>query len=311
LPLTPDEIKAQKFPVALRGYEKEDVDDFLQRVAADYESAIAAFASAGDPYASVGKEVEGVLRSAKESAQALRDQATQETGQMRREAAEEAVQLRRRAAEEAATTLEAAREKAMKLGREAERLVKSAKDQAKEARRQAAAETNEMRRLAADEAATTLESATAKAEEVTAEAERRARRLRETAERQSDDLLRDATERHRYLRALETELEERIESVGKALNRLRSELRPQAAEGSIGQAEEEKAQEGRGAGSAVPPDRAATSGALAGRLKGLDPALDQVAEAVSDEGWDEREARRSVTVERPRDESKSAPKKST
>jgi DivIVA domain-containing protein len=306
VPLTPEEIKAQKFPVALRGYEKEDVDEFLQRVAADYESALAAFASAGDPYAAVGREVGAVLRSAKQSAQALRDEAAEETGKMRREAAEEAVEVRRRAAEEAAATLEGAREKAMTLGREAERLVKSAKEQARAAREQADEETDEVRRQASEEGAATLEQATAKAEEVTIEAERRARRVRETAERTSDEMLKDATERHRYLRSLETELEERIESVGKALNRLRAELSSRLPEDSSATARDAKV-------SAEPDaaDRGAASEAVAARLKGLDPELDQVAETVSDDVWDAHEARDSVTVQPPKDESKPGPKTST
>jgi DivIVA domain-containing protein len=308
VPLTPEEIKAQKFPVALRGYEKEDVDAFLQRVAADYESALAAFASAGDPYAAVGREVGSVLRSAKQSAQSLRDEAAEESGKMRREAAEEAVEVRRRAAEEAAATLEGAREKAMTLGREAERLVKSAKDQAREARTQAAGETDEMRRRAAEEAAGTLEQATAKAEEVTVEADRRARRVKETAERRSDEMLKDATERHRYLRSLETELEERIDAVGKALNRLRSELSSRAPDSAAAGAD---AGDGDPAES-LTADTGAGSQAVSGRPKGLDPDLDQIPETAAEgDVWDARDARNSVTVQPPKDESKPGPKSSS
>jgi DivIVA domain-containing protein len=309
VPLTPEEIRAQKFPVALRGYEKEDVDAFLERVAEDYESAMTAFASAGDPYAAVGREVGDVLRSAKHSAQVLRDEAAAESGTLRREAAEEAVEVRRRAAEEAAATLEGAREKAMALGREAERLVKSAKDQAREARKQATEETDEMRRQASEEAAGTLEQATAKAEEVSVEAERRARRIKENAQRRSDEMLKDATERHRYLRTLEVELEERIQAVGKALDRLRSELSPRPSEEAKTRGDDGKVRDSaprRGA------DRGAASEAVAGRLKELDPDLDQVAGEMSpDDDWDAREARDSMTVQRPKDESKPGPKSST
>lgn len=36
MPFTPEEIEAKRFLVALRGYDKEEVESFLASVAADY-----------------------------------------------------------------------------------------------------------------------------------------------------------------------------------------------------------------------------------------------------------------------------------
>jgi DivIVA domain-containing protein len=44
LPLTPDEVRGRGFRLGVYGYRREEVQDFLQRVATDYELAIAAIA---------------------------------------------------------------------------------------------------------------------------------------------------------------------------------------------------------------------------------------------------------------------------
>ena len=50
MPLTPEEIKGRAFTASRRGYDTAEVDSFLKQVAGDYEAAIAAIASASDPY---------------------------------------------------------------------------------------------------------------------------------------------------------------------------------------------------------------------------------------------------------------------
>jgi DivIVA domain-containing protein len=291
LPLTPEEIRNQRFPIVLRGYEKDDVDVYLQRIAADYEAAISAIASAADPYASLGREVGAVLRSAKESAESLRLDADEEARLIRQKAGDEAMEMRRRSAEEAAGTLEAAREKALKLSQEAERLVAAAQEEARLAREKAAEETAEMRRRAADEASATLDAASQEAEVLRSDAERQARELRGETERRCEDLLRGATDRHHELQALERQLEERINGVESAFERLRAELGSAVTEGA-GSVAARRASEDP-----------ATSRALADRLKSLDPELDQVASAVEEDGGggEAEESRRSVAVDEPKE----------
>ena len=294
MPLAPEEIEARRFPIALRGYEKDDVEGFLRRVAADYRAALSAISSAGDPYASLGHEVGNVLRSAKESAEALRLDAEEEAKLVRQKAADDAMEMRREAAEEAATTLESAREKAVKLSHEAERHRRSATEEAREALRQATRETEDMRRQAAEEATATLDTAADKADKLTNEAQRHSLELKEATERRCEEMLKEATERHYHLRAMEKELEERVAAVDQALARLRAELGTVAGEARSEQAEAE-------APASHDPH---TSQALADRLMELDPDLDQVAGAVADSEDEGLEP--PIDVEGPSQEAQSA-----
>jgi DivIVA domain-containing protein len=287
MPLTPEEIQEQRFPVALRGYDKDEVDAFLQRVAADYEAAIAAIASAADPYGSLGREVSSVLRTAKESAEKLRREIEDEMETLRQQSTDEAAEIRRRATEEATAMLDQARDKAMRLTSEVERRAREAKDQSDAGRQRASDEAVEIRRRAAEEAAATLDAATGKAEQLTKEAQRHAHGLRESAEQQVDTMLKDAAGRHDQLRSYERELHVRVDDLEEALAKLRSELR------SGGPA----------------PGKAATEEAspvVADRLRALEPELDQVATALVDDA----RAEDVITVEEPPEQAKTKAKSS-
>lgn len=132
MPLTPDEIKGQKFPVNLRGYEKEEVDAFLLRVAADYQAAISAIATAAEPYGALGREVGAVLMAARESAEEIRKDADAESDRVRREAADQVAQVMREAKEEAAERLEDAADRAARLIADAERRARDVRDAAEQ-----------------------------------------------------------------------------------------------------------------------------------------------------------------------------------
>lgn len=290
MPLTPEDIKGHSFPINRRGYEKDEVDSFLQRVAADYEAAIAAIASAADPYGSLGQEVSNVLRTAKESAERLRRETEDQVNTLRQHSTEEAAEVQRRAAEEAAATLERAREKAVRLTEEAQRHAGEAKEESQAARKRASEEAAEIRRRAAEEAAATLDGATEKAERLTQEAHRHVHEVREAVERQADEMLNDAARRHEQLRAHERELHERVEAVDGALARLRAELRSGAT-----------ASTGKAAGTQASP-------VVADRLRALEPDLDQVATALVD---DDERAEDVIIVreveDAPRTEAKAQP----
>jgi DivIVA domain-containing protein len=265
MPLTPEEIKGHTFRVNLRGYDRDEVDAFVQRIAADYEAAIAAIASAADPYGSVGQEVSTVLRTAKESAERLRRDTDEEVKALRQRAVDEAAEAKRRAAEEAAATLEQAREKAIRLTTEAERHSTEAVEQSEATKQRASEEAVDIRRRAAEGAAATLDAATDRAERLTREAQRHARELRENAEQQVDDMLKEAATRHELLREHERELHRRVDAIEGALEGLRSELR---------------------SGGPIPPKSAAANAAspvVADRLRALEPEFDQVASALVDD----------------------------
>jgi DivIVA domain-containing protein len=226
MPLTSDEIRGRRFSAGLRGYEKEEVDSFLEQVAADYELALEAIATSSDPFSSIGKEVSDVLRFASDSADKLNQQAQEEARKIRQQATEEAAEIREEAAEEAASTTEAAREAAARLKAEGEVRAREVEDETQTLRRRTSEEIMQMRRQSEEEAAATLESAGEKAVALVHEAERHARELRENSERKYHQRLDEATQRHAKLRAQERELNDRVIEVAKTLQRLLSQLRP-------------------------------------------------------------------------------------
>ena len=282
MPLTPEEIKGRSFALGRRGYEKAEVDGFLRKVAADYEAAIEAIASASDPFGSLGREVSNVLRTAKESAEKLRRESEAEVKDLRSRAVEEAADMRRRAAEEAAGTLEQARERAVSLATEAERHAREVREESDSLARRASEEAEQVRRRAAEEANATLLAATEKAEEIIAEAQRETRAQREATERQCDEMLREAARRHQQLQAHERELHERVDAIDNALARLRSELR---------------------SGDALAGKTTDASPAVADRLRALEPDMDQVASALVEEERPED----VIRVDEPGDVRQAAP----
>jgi DivIVA domain-containing protein len=226
MPLSADEIRIRRFAVGLRGYEREEVESFLDQVAADYQLALDAIASASDPYGSLGQEVTDVLRYAQESARNLTRAANEEADRLVREAGEEAARIREDVAEEAATTLETAQEEAARLEAESKRRARETDDETQDLRRSTSEEMEELRRKAEEDAAATLESAGEKAVALVREAERHARELQETAESKYHQRIGEATERQSQLRAQEDELNDRVVEVARTLQRLLSQLRP-------------------------------------------------------------------------------------
>jgi DivIVA domain-containing protein len=71
MPLSPDEVRGRSFGSAFRGFRRGDVLAFLERVADDYETAIAAIADARD-HVPATADIDSLLQSAQESARALR-----------------------------------------------------------------------------------------------------------------------------------------------------------------------------------------------------------------------------------------------
>src|SRR5436305_13324887 len=96
---SPDEIETAHFLVALRGYDKDQVDAFLKAVADDYRTALrAAEGRRADPadeaFRELGQRVELIARGAVEAADRLQADAEAEAGRVRGEAEAEAASVR-------------------------------------------------------------------------------------------------------------------------------------------------------------------------------------------------------------------------
>jgi DivIVA domain-containing protein len=226
MPLTADEIRNRRFSAGLRGYEKEEVDSFLEGVAADYQLALDAIASSRDPYGTLGQEVGDVLRYAKDSADRLSRSAQEEAARILKQATDEASTIREEVEQRAAATIESAREETVRLKAESEVRAREAQDEVQTLRRRARQEVAEIRRRAEEEAAATLESAGEKAVALVREAEHHSRELRESADAKYHEKLDEATRRHARIRAQERELNDRVIEVAKTLQRLLGQLEP-------------------------------------------------------------------------------------
>jgi DivIVA domain-containing protein len=100
LPLTPEDVRAQRFSIARRGYRADEVDAFLAAIADDYEDAIKAIAQAAEepPGSRVAARV---VQAASNSAARLLQEAEDEAAQIRHAAALDVAEMRREAAEAA------------------------------------------------------------------------------------------------------------------------------------------------------------------------------------------------------------------
>jgi DivIVA domain-containing protein len=128
MPLTPDEVSKKRFSVVFgRGYNRQEVDEFLARMSLDYSAAIQKIAAAAEGGLSADDdfalEIGEVLRVACVSARRIRDkarvhadslieQADAEARQLREEANNLKLQAEERADTEAKKTIEEAQKRA-------------------------------------------------------------------------------------------------------------------------------------------------------------------------------------------------------
>lgn len=120
-PISSEEIERAEFSISVRGYDKGQVDAFVQMVAAEHRRLAHAAETAKNadrPYRSLGEEMGDLLQHAKDSADALRAKAREEADHMiaeargagssiREEAHAEANEIRADAQSEADRTREA------------------------------------------------------------------------------------------------------------------------------------------------------------------------------------------------------------
>ena len=142
MPLTPEEIQNKDFLISLRGYDKDEVESFLGRVADDYRELVRGGGTSGDPFKDLGQEVGSVLQAAKDSADTLRRKAEEEATALLQKAREEAANLRESVSKAASRVKEDAERHSSTVRSEAERY-------AEETRATAEREANERLRESA------------------------------------------------------------------------------------------------------------------------------------------------------------------
>jgi DivIVA domain-containing protein len=89
--ITPEDIKGANFSVALRGYDRGEVESFLQDVAAEVSALKDSSARA---YQNVGEDLGGLLQQAKDVADKLLSEASSEAAALVQSAENEASRMR-------------------------------------------------------------------------------------------------------------------------------------------------------------------------------------------------------------------------
>jgi DivIVA domain-containing protein len=178
--LTPDEIKARRFRLAPNGYECEAVDRFLAEIIESLEDQPLDIVEA-DEFGRVGQEIAAVLRSARDSAGAMRAEAEGLAASMRSRAELEAADVRKQAEAEA----EAAKQMLIDAQNQAEAIIRDAEQQA-----------------------------SATLAEATEQARGRAQQITARADRQAEQVRRGERAAHQRLLAARTDLQHAIDRLG-------------------------------------------------------------------------------------------------
>jgi DivIVA domain-containing protein len=188
------DIANKKFTVVMRGYDRDEVDEFLSKLELSFKGALheATQISSSDLAARLGQEVGSVLSSAEQAADKVRRAAVQDAARIRGEAEHEASAIRQAALEEV------------------EALPRAAAEEAEEIIKQAEADSTAIR-----------DRATADAGEVIREAKMIATRLENAAKAQCAELLEDALRRRRVLDDHQREITKRLDHLDEAFADLR------------------------------------------------------------------------------------------
>jgi DivIVA domain-containing protein len=188
------DISNKKFTVVMRGYDRDEVDEFLSKLELSFKGALheATQISSSDLAARLGQEVGSVLSSAEQAADKVRRAAVQDAARIRGEAEHEASAIRQAALEEV------------------EALPRAAAEEAEEIIKQAEGDSTAIR-----------DKATADAGEVIREAKMIATRLENAAKAQCAELLEDALRRRHLLDEHQREITKRIDYLDEAFGDLR------------------------------------------------------------------------------------------
>lgn len=201
--MDPEDIESRDFFVGLRGYDRDEVQEFLAQVAADHRAALAELEELRkrrEPLTDLGPSVTAIIRTATESAETITEQAHQEGDRIRAEAEAQAAATRHEAEARAATTRHDAEARAEQIRREADDEATRMRD---EATRIVDAARSEAERIVHD--------AQDDASRLEADAERRGRERAAAAADDAIAKLAEANRRHEELRARLAETSDEIQ----------------------------------------------------------------------------------------------------
>lgn len=217
---TPEEIEQKEFLNGLRGYEKEEVRAFLEAVATDQKRLTEELARlksrSTDPMEMVGQEVGAVLKSAQDTAALLETKARKESEALVSQAQQRAEQMLSEAQERVSS------------------MTSKASQQAESVRSKAEAYATSKREEADSYAAATRRTADEYSAGVRSNAEREASKQIADAKEKADQRLREAAARVQKLRSVETELRERLDSIGEVISGARQTLDGSSGEQASG-----------------------------------------------------------------------------
>jgi cell division initiation protein len=132
------DIERADFSVALRGYDRDEVDAFLRSVADEHrrlsEELVEAQRNVDHPYQSLGADMGELLQHAKDSADQIRRKAEEDAKQTRQDAKKNAAATREKAEREAEETRKAAEHDSTERIKEADRRVRQLMEAEAEAR---------------------------------------------------------------------------------------------------------------------------------------------------------------------------------
>ena len=201
--MDPQEIEAKEFFIALRGYDRDEVDAYLREIAEEHRRVLdeletrAVPTADEDPYAHLGAEVTNILRTARDSAASIVADAERDAEELalsaqidaddiRTRAQREAEEIRNAAHGEAEAIVAAAKERADAMNAEAEALRATAQQEVEAtvaaARERAATIETEAEHLGRQRAVAAADEAAARLADVIRQQEHVRGRLIETSE---------------------------------------------------------------------------------------------------------------------------------
>lgn len=219
--IPPSRIAGKTFTIALRGYDKDEVDAYLESLAEEQRTLTEALreaerktAAEADEYSKLGDYVGAIARSVTEAAEAIRNEAAEQASLVRAEAEHHAAEIRAEAERE----LNAAQQRKSEIEQEATLLRSHAEHEAAQMRAEAAEEQENAHRMMeaarelqqaaerhASERRESIEEALSEARRAAAEEREAAGALRASAEQEAARILEEAAQVRRNAE-METDL---------------------------------------------------------------------------------------------------------
>jgi DivIVA domain-containing protein len=261
-----DRIRSATFPVARRGYDRHEVERFLNEIADWLETGGTEEARAdlvGEDLDRIGKQVSNILTEAHDAARSMRADAEREVRQQLAEANRKAEEIREKAEQYAEGTRDEADAFVMRTRSEA-----NAQAEEVQAEADGYAETT---RGDADSYSEKVRGETeAAVRELRAKAEKAATEVTEKARAEARRIVEEANRRRGDIEKLIADLEQRRQAAVKELRRLASDVAGAAGEPPPERepVAEAKSNNGDGAEKAAEPKTASKAGAAA---SGEDP----------------------------------------